>query len=493
MKLLVENFGPIRKAEVELGPMTVFVGPSNAGKSYLAILIYSILSTAHDHTYGHLLGDRYFSDWIDTSASSKEKSLDAREFLFRRIEESFMAWAVRFSLVWMRRMEDCFLDAEMPLWMKMGKSVKIFSGNKKSEEKLVLDLSSPGKSNLPESQKQAVFEKILRFPEVLQLLGEDSVEDIARQMKTGLMRGTFADRLTPILSSMLLGSVSGHPPMPAHYLPTARSFLMQNLRSQIVLTLGSRRQDPGRNLHYPLFIVDFLKKLLYSNKGESYRGALYVGAFEGTEQQKMSIARAGMFVESKIMRGKLEAVEMHGGYPEFDYVFGDESTRDRVPLLHASSMVAELAALVVFIREHIYPGDLLIFEEPEAGLHPAAQRDITNALVQLANAGVHVLITTHSDTILEQINNAVVASEVEEKIAKQKLAEENLSTYLFKMPKDIKKGAAVKKIHFDDEVGILTKDHLDVSTALYNESVRLFNAGEKARGKSGKKGKKNVD
>ena len=38
----VENFGPIIDAEFDLRPLTVFVGPSNTGKSYLAILIYAI-------------------------------------------------------------------------------------------------------------------------------------------------------------------------------------------------------------------------------------------------------------------------------------------------------------------------------------------------------------------------------------------------------------------------------------------------------------------
>ena len=41
-RLVVKNFGPIEKADVELRPLTIFVGPSNTGKSYLAILIYAL-------------------------------------------------------------------------------------------------------------------------------------------------------------------------------------------------------------------------------------------------------------------------------------------------------------------------------------------------------------------------------------------------------------------------------------------------------------------
>ena len=36
LKLAVKNFGPIREGEVEFKPLTVFIGPNNSGKSYMA-------------------------------------------------------------------------------------------------------------------------------------------------------------------------------------------------------------------------------------------------------------------------------------------------------------------------------------------------------------------------------------------------------------------------------------------------------------------------
>ena len=42
LELSVRNFGPIAEADIELRPLTVFVGPSNTGKSYLATLIYAL-------------------------------------------------------------------------------------------------------------------------------------------------------------------------------------------------------------------------------------------------------------------------------------------------------------------------------------------------------------------------------------------------------------------------------------------------------------------
>ena len=43
IKISVENLGPIVKGEVELKPLTIFIGPSNTGKSYMATAIYAVM------------------------------------------------------------------------------------------------------------------------------------------------------------------------------------------------------------------------------------------------------------------------------------------------------------------------------------------------------------------------------------------------------------------------------------------------------------------
>ena len=42
LELEVNDFGPIIAGKIDLRPLTVFVGPSNTGKSYLATLIYAL-------------------------------------------------------------------------------------------------------------------------------------------------------------------------------------------------------------------------------------------------------------------------------------------------------------------------------------------------------------------------------------------------------------------------------------------------------------------
>ena len=42
IELEVKDFGPILEASLDLRPLTVFIGPSNTGKSWLATLIYAL-------------------------------------------------------------------------------------------------------------------------------------------------------------------------------------------------------------------------------------------------------------------------------------------------------------------------------------------------------------------------------------------------------------------------------------------------------------------
>ena len=43
LTISVKNFGPIAEGSVDLKPLTIFVGPSNTGKSYMATAVYAVM------------------------------------------------------------------------------------------------------------------------------------------------------------------------------------------------------------------------------------------------------------------------------------------------------------------------------------------------------------------------------------------------------------------------------------------------------------------
>jgi len=51
MRLRVENFGPISRAEIEIKPLTVLIGKNGSGKSMLAQLIYTLMDLRNHAPY----------------------------------------------------------------------------------------------------------------------------------------------------------------------------------------------------------------------------------------------------------------------------------------------------------------------------------------------------------------------------------------------------------------------------------------------------------
>lgn len=166
------------------------------------------------------------------------------------------------------------------------------------------------------------------------------------------------------------------------------------------------------------------------------------------------------------------------GYPHFAY--RPKGWKDDLPLKNASSMVSELAPVVLYLRHRVGPDSVLIIEEPESHLHPAMQVEFTRQLAALVRAGVRVIVTTHSEWVLEELSNIVRRSALPEARgkkavdAKVALRPEEVGAWLFK-PKRRPRGSVVEEVKLDEETGLYPTDYDAVSEALYNESASIFN------------------
>jgi len=58
------------------------------------------------------------------------------------------------------------------------------------------------------------------------------------------------------------------------------------------------------------------------------------------------------------------------------------------------------------------PGDIVVIENPEIHLHPKAQSDLTEFLCFAANAGIQVILETHSDHVFNGIRKSIVKKEI---------------------------------------------------------------------------------
>ena len=76
-----------------------------------------------------------------------------------------------------------------------------------------------------------------------------------------------------------------------------------------------------------------------------------------------------------------------------------------------SSTVKSLFGLWFYLENQAQPGDLLMIDEPELNIHPANQRHIARLLARLVNAGLRVVISTHSDYIVREFNSLLMLSQ----------------------------------------------------------------------------------
>ena len=82
-----------------------------------------------------------------------------------------------------------------------------------------------------------------------------------------------------------------------------------------------------------------------------------------------------------------------------------------IPLHAASSSARGLSDFYFYLRHVVRTTHLLIVDEPESHLDTANQIRLARLLARFVNAGVKVLITTHSDYLIKEFNNLVMLSQ----------------------------------------------------------------------------------
>ena len=83
-----------------------------------------------------------------------------------------------------------------------------------------------------------------------------------------------------------------------------------------------------------------------------------------------------------------------------------------LPITAAASSIKELAPLYMLLDK--YPSNHLsiLFEEPEAHLHPQMQVNIADFVVSAVSHGMHLQITTHSDYFLRRLNDRIFLQKI---------------------------------------------------------------------------------
>jgi hypothetical protein len=183
-------------------------------------------------------------------------------------------------------------------------------------------------------------------------------------------------------------------------------------------------------------------------------------------------------IEQTILHGKVTVSD------EGALQFISEKEPDVILPIHLSaSIVKNISSLVIYLKHQAKNNELLIIDEPEIGLHPDNQILLARIFAKLINNGIKLLISTHSDYIIRELNNLIMlASEKEEIKTKasefgyncdEKIRPEDIGAYLFEYNTDNEKYVNVKNLPVD--ANGFEVDTIDMAiSALNDRSMDLF-------------------
>ncbi len=116
-------------------------------------------------------------------------------------------------------------------------------------------------------------------------------------------------------------------------------------------------------------------------------------------------------IEKSILRGKVRVtkdgdLKLAKNGKEYDFAV-------------TSSTMKALGDIVFYLRHRAQKMSRLVIDEPEIHLHPDNQLLLTRIFARMVNRGLHLIISTHSDYIIREINNLIMLYHVGSEFSKQ--------------------------------------------------------------------------
>ena len=460
----INNFGAIKEADIDIAPFTVFIGPNSSGKSFIAKLIqcfslphensilekgliYSINSSKNFNETNKKLSDNFqkkFEEYLD-----KKPTLESDPFLIKvdeiypLINEGILKYL---SEIFEDEIKDQF-DTNLD---------NLISFDKNSFEIIV-------NNNLFKKDKN----KPLKLPGETFYLNENNSHD-NKPPKDSIL-GIHFDKNNNILirieSSVinkeesfltiysLIGSIFFENLLleNSYYIPAERSEIISDKKMLTRKVLN--KSDLTKNQSQ---VFANIKNIDKSEKGDFYElGCQFENEFSGIS---VDIQDESLFNE---------------------IVYTDLKRNVEIPSQILSTSIHEMSIFSIYLKYLLKKDDLLIIEEPEAHLNPRNQRILVKYFVKAINKGLKILITTHSDYIINQIDNLINLNNVRKEdltdlnySEDDVLINEDINIYSFKINDDDTYNA--EKILIEKD-GFTEDAFSKITDELYDETIKIRN------------------
>lgn len=385
MKITVKNLGAVKEAEIDLKPLTVFVGHNGTGKTWTAYALASIFSPYGLKKYL----DRFFEGETKQTYPVLDKAIeelleegsaeiDIVQFAMDNIQ-AYINDVTSFASGWMRsylstkRVDFDGLLIQIDLSCDQ---ILLAQQIKTADIQYELSIQS-NKFNL---YKEKGSNKLLFFREFR--------EKTERQVPPQIIKYIICREIFGILHKTFF--------LNTRLFPTERTTF-------ITMPIGrsvDESEQTKEAFDFSLPVLSFINMIsatssvVLDDRVKSIKEIPQIRDY-------MNLAD---FLEENILRGK-------GNFEESgidkELLFSAENVKLEMEV--TSSMIKELMPLVLYLRYLAKPDELIVIDEPEMHLHPAAQVEIIEFLAMLVNAGLNILITTHSPYIVDHISNLIEA------------------------------------------------------------------------------------
>ena len=494
-----EDFGPIASAHIDLRPLTVFVGPSNTGKSYMAMLIYALHrlvsgpSQRHiRHSHGRSLLDQDQKASLSPASAhdvlAGVNAMSAGRSPLHTIPPA-MVEHVRARLIAQPSAPKALADeVAWCLGLRDTATLSRRNGDRSASVTLNTRVSlrhesplgysyrytlGPGEgsvmADIPMSLQSGVDHSALDWFDLAAFETAAMIEDLKPPEEVQQERArVMLDNLTDSVFRSSLGPLG----RPAHYLPADRSGIM-HAHTVVVRSLIDQASHAGigQPESLPMFsgvLADFLAQLIDLPRRGSHA----------------SLEALAGELESSMLSGEVVSEKSEVNYPSYHY--RPRGWQKSLPLMTSSSMVSELAPLVLFMKHVVRKNQVLIIEEPESHLHPAMQVQLARFLAKTVQNGVRVIVTTHSEVVLETLANLTAVGQLPEHdrqglpASETALSPADVGVWLFTLD-ETEGGSTVQEIGLDEGGGTYPVGYDKVNEALYNDWADILDRREKVR------------
>lgn len=399
------NFGSIIKGKLVLKKLTVIHGPNGSGKSYSASFIYNILNLLNKSIRTFNVSSEeinYVQEWIKSLPYDQENE----------ISDSFHNYLVNFFFKnFIKKPYDLFYESFgcEPLKLVNFKkdSFRILLKLYNYELKFTLD-----RINHPNT----VDFEILNFPKLnIKIIKKQAIKPKTKKVTdyicsdpvctTGLITiddNVSYQKLCEIFNSNyyeLFQSLKITPSL--FYLPASRTGIIQ-FRNYIIETMYKSIGSQKENLQsIPMQINrDFLYDL--------YQGF----PRKNPEDKNDHLEDLLVELEKRVLKGNINRIE-NKTRNIIDYSI--QIDKLELDLIQASSLITEIAPVIIYLRYHVKKGDYLFIEEPEAHLNLENQWLFAKLMVRCIREGINIVLITHSHYFISRLNNFILASQLSEK------------------------------------------------------------------------------